>query len=133
MPLEITRRSHAFGEVEPKVGMWRRFLTLPVRTFLVTHIRQHGAAKFAVLKTKPEGSEIRGKCFYVVIIVLGVFTEIFTRESSGGPGFVKGMAEQLKFGDAGIQLLEKLGGRHTLLVRLGACQPTIRARSMIGK
>jgi hypothetical protein len=86
-------------------------------------------AEFAVLKPKAEGSQIRRKCFYVMIVVLGVLPQIFAGKPSGGPSFVKGMAKEIVFGDSGVQFLEKLSGGHTVLGRLGACQPTIRAIS----
>src|SRR5215471_20631908 len=96
-----------------------------VRSFLVAHVGKYCVAEFAVLKPKAEGGQVRRKCFYVMVVILGVLPQIFAGKPSSRPGFVKGMAKEIVFGDSGVQFLEKLSGVHTVLGRLGACQPTI--------
>src|SRR5215472_8037898 len=133
MPLEVAGRSHALGEVEPKIGMRHGSLPLPLGTFLVTHVGEYRAAKFAILEAKPERGKVRRKCFDMVIVVLGVRPQILAGKPPGGPSFVKGMAKQIVFRDSDVQFLEKLYGGHTLLGRLGACQPNIRVSGVVGK
>ena len=81
-------------------------ITLPLKDYKDT------PAQLAFVEANAEFGEIGGEGFNVTVIIAGVFAQIVAGKLSRAPRFVKGMAEQIVFGDAGIELLEKFLNFH---------------------
>src|SRR5579863_3886712 len=111
----MASRSHTFSEIEPEFGVGDAVHT-PI---FIGHVGQHGAAEFAVFLAQGKSGEIAGKRFNVVEVVLCVFAEVIAGEFTGGPCFIKRVAEKIIFCDTGVKLLEEFLGRHSVSWRIG--------------
>src|SRR6185312_6193706 len=117
MPCYRPASTHPLGKVEPKfrVGTLALFASIAQ---LIFHVRQNSAAQLAFFQPVREFSQVSRESVYMMKIVRSILTQIIAGKLAGAPGFVKRMAEQIVFGDAGVELLEEiLSGHHRLFLR----------------
>ena len=90
--------AHAFGKIEPQLAVRTALDLLP------TQIAQHRAAQLAIVQARVQRAQIGRKSGDVMIVVGGIFAQIFARQLTGGPRLVIGMAQKVVAGNA---LLER--------------------------
>ena len=113
MPLQIAARSHALGEVQPKLRVRDRVPARPpVYALLVAHVGQHRPPQFALLQAHPKRRQVRRKRFHVMVVVLRIFAQIVARQLARRPRLIKRMAEQVILSDARVQLLKEFRSIH---------------------
>ena len=75
-----------------------------IRAFFFRAVAGHGfRQRRAGRQTAFKHLQIFGKRSYLMEILHGVRTQVITREPALGPSLVKGMAQQIMLGDAGIK------------------------------
>src|SRR6266849_6581599 len=104
----IAARSHAFRKIEPQLRMGSAGLTAGVRrAVFFAHIGKDGSPQFPVYETDGQCREVNWKRRHVMVVVQGILPQIVSRQLAYGPRFVEGMAKQVIFRDARIQLFEE--------------------------
>ena len=77
---QVAAGSHAFGKVQPQLGVLRIFAGGIVAALLVGQVGEHGAAQFAFFETHAEFGQIGGERVYVMIVVARILAEIVARQ-----------------------------------------------------
>ena len=133
VPAHISSRSHAFGKIEPELGVRHGILARSTPSaLLVAHVGQHGTPQLAFVQPQGQLGQIAGKCLDVMVVVAGILAQVVASQLSGGPRLIEWVAEQVVPGNRCLQLLEELSGIHDGLLASGVTL-TIRSDPKVGK
>ena len=82
---------------------------------LVAQIAQQRAAGLPVRKAAMKGAQVCRECGNMMVVIRSILPKCLTVQLSSRPRPVKGMAEQVVFGNTLMQLVEKLMCIHSFL------------------